>query len=200
MPSYHEAQLPAAGTTYLALARDPLARYLSAYKSKLACVNEGVDLRDRTPFVTELVARAADSGLSITPHRANASNAEHGGPCLSFQQYTIALSAIHRAGNGKDLNGHFRPQDIVLAPCAQGLLTVASEMQLLAPVLRRSYELHPNATMDHDHSTGDVLPEIDAQSVQRLCVVARREMRWLGKGGVALPEAGEPLSVANCSG
>ena len=42
-----EAQLPRTGTTYLALARDPLARYVSAYKSKLACTG-AVDLHDRT--------------------------------------------------------------------------------------------------------------------------------------------------------
>ena len=119
VPSYQKAHLPPAGTTFLALARDPLARYLSAYKSKLACAGENVDM-GRTEIVGPLVRLAAESGLSITPQESTDGTA---GPCLSFQQYTDALSAIHRAGNEAQLNGHFLPQDLVLAPCAHGAST-----------------------------------------------------------------------------
>ena len=43
------------------------ARYLdSAYKSKLACAGENVDM-GRTQIVKSLVRLAEESGLSITP-------------------------------------------------------------------------------------------------------------------------------------
>jgi hypothetical protein len=213
VPVYSEAKLPAEGTMYLALVRDPLARYLSAYKSKLACWDEGVEKRDRPFIVNGLVSLARESGLNMTASRSDATAAgfetssSHltkadatDDPCLSFEQFTTALSAVHEAGNAEDLNDHLLPQDLALAPCAHGLLAVASEMELLAPMLQRSYELHPNATWQKANSGGDALPELDAPNVRRLCEVARRELLWLGKAGVALPEAsGEPLTVANCA-
>ena len=210
VPAYRGAKLPVEGTTYIALVRDPLARYLSAYKSKLACWEMNVEKKDRAPIVSALVGLAAESGLTITPLRSNATaagperNLSHlatstDDPCLSFEQFTTALSAIHKAGNDKYLNDHLLPQDLALAPCAHGLLVVASEMELLAPVLQRSYELYPNATMETFNSGGDTFPEMDTPSVRRLCKLARRELLWLGKAGVALPETSEPLTVANCS-
>ena len=213
MPVYTKAKLPAEGTTYLALVRDPMARYLSAYKSKLACWDVGVEKRDRPGIVNALVSLARESGLDMTASRSDATAAgsetssSHltktdptSDPCLSFEQFTTALSAIHEAGNAKDLNDHLLPQDLALAPCAHGLLAVASEMEMLAPMLQRSYELYPNATWQKRNSGGDALPELDAPSVRRLCEVARRELLWLGQAGVALPEtSGEPLTVASCS-
>ena len=213
VPVYTKAKRPAEGTTYLALVRDPLARYLSAYKSKLACWDMGVEKKDRAGIVNALVSLARESGLDMTASRTDAAAARSetssphltetdstDDPCLSFEQFTTALSAIHEAGNAKDLNDHLLPQDLALAPCAHGLLAVASEMELLAPMLQRSYELYPNATWKKLNSGGDALPELDAPSVRRLCEVSKRERLWLGKAGVALPEAsGEPLTVANCS-
>ena len=212
LPVYSKAELPKEGTTYLALVRDPLARYLSAYKSKLACWDAGVNKRDRPFLVNALLRLARESGLNMTASRSDATagsetSSSHlakadstDDSCLSFEQFTMALAAVHEAGKAEDLNDHLLPQDLALAPCAHGLLAVASEMEQLAPMLQRSYELYPNATWQKLNSGGDALPELDVPNVRRLCEVARRELLWLGKAGVALPEAsGEPLTAANCS-
>lgn len=201
VPSFQEAKLPEKGTTYLGIARDPMARYLSAYKSKLACSGDSVDVT-RTQIVESLVSLAAASNLTITPQHSTMTKRPYvSGPCLTFEQYTDALTAIHRAGNEAQLNGHFLPQDVVLKPCAHGILAVASEMELLAPMLKRSYDLHPSATMGEERVSGDVAAELDPASVKQLCGVARREIHWLSNRtrGSALPENNEPLSVANCS-
>ena len=164
-------------------------------------------------MVRELVDLAAESGPRIKPRWATASESISGspvlptsakdangkGPCLSFEQYTIALSTVHQAGHAPYLNRHFLPQDIALAPCAGGLLVAANEMEQLAPVLQRSYELFPNATMHHGHASGNMsLPGLETPSTRRLCRIAQRELEWLGRSRAALPEASETLTVQDC--
>lgn len=81
-----------------ALVRDPKARLVSAWKSKVACdhFRSGVDKNDRSILVPEL-QRLAGWPTNST--------------CMSLDEFVRALHAVHTNGNSHLLNIHFLPQD-----------------------------------------------------------------------------------------
>jgi len=181
MPRWEDFHPPDTGTTYLGLARNPLARYVSAFKSKITCLVENGDRPRLVPALLELAAHP------FTP--LTASEDYGGGQCLDFDQYTIALKMVHDAGKVEDLNQHFAPQYFALAQCQGGLYVTADEMTTLVPVLQRTYGLY-NVTMPETHvSPENVDYGITARGLKRLCKIAQREMEWFGS---ALPAEETP--------
>lgn len=92
-----EMLLNKSDTFSFALIRDPKKRIISAWKSKIACDGSwGTDVRDREGIVPKLLMLA---------NRSNAS-------CLSLYSFLDAVNAVHKAGRAKELNSHFRPQNL----------------------------------------------------------------------------------------
>ncbi|KAJ1629549.1 hypothetical protein T492DRAFT_840673 [Pavlovales sp. CCMP2436] len=94
--------------------RDPIARYLSAWRSKLACCpkQSGVSPQPCYPdrsngkrFVPQLLH------LAYGPSRTHLKVR-----CLYFNDFAFALRAVHNHGEMAKLNGHFRPQHLQLCP------------------------------------------------------------------------------------
>lgn len=80
-----------------ALMRDPKSRIISSWKSKVACDGEvrwGTDLRDRARMLPKLAELAG-----VQPAE-----------CLEFEDFVATLAKVHRMGQAKLLNVHFRPQ------------------------------------------------------------------------------------------
>ena len=69
---------PRGATTYLILARDPLSRYTSTFRSKIQCVHEsdrgacarlGVDCRDREAIIKSFAVLASRAGVKLAPQK-----------------------------------------------------------------------------------------------------------------------------------
>ena len=177
LPDFRTVSLPASGTTYIALARHPVARYVSAYKNKVACFGkDSPGSGDRRQMVPELLKL---SRATIVPRSVDDANGP--APCLDFDQFVHALSAIHKVGNAYLLNSHFLPQNVSLASCKGGLYVPVFEMTGLVPSLVRTFGLH-NRTMAAAIHTSPSTEDwnITRSGLLRLCEVARPEMRWFG--------------------
>lgn len=186
---FKDAVLSASATTYIALARNPVARYVSAFKSKVSCSksksaygdgNVKVDDRegDRHVMVPTLLQLAAKGGATITPRSVHDDFGRSS--CLDFDQFTLALEAVHRAGLAHRLDRHFLPQNFSLGACSGGMFMTPSEMATLTPLLVRTYDLH-NTTMVLDHVSSPTEEfGISPSGLRRLCEISEPEMRWFG--------------------
>ena len=86
-----------------ALIRDPRNRIISAWKSKVECVDR--DRSDHERLVPELLKLAGPID-SITVRT------DLGFPCMDLSDYLLVLSQIHKQGNEGLLDGHFLPQHL----------------------------------------------------------------------------------------
>lgn len=83
----------------LAIVRDPIERVQSAWKSKVACDEEGytTDVSGRDKFVPALLALAGNTSEAL---------------CLSFPDFVDTLLSVHVQGKDSALNPHFLPQHL----------------------------------------------------------------------------------------
>jgi hypothetical protein len=95
------------GDVHVHLIRDPISRYLSAFRSKVMCCPGSEhpcmgDPIDGRRFVPELL-KLARYGPPMKQQQAR---------CLNLDDYALALRAVHDHGDQAQLNKHFLPQHL----------------------------------------------------------------------------------------
>lgn len=195
---------PRGATTYLILARDPISRYTSSFRSKIQCVNEsgggacarlGVDCHDRAGVIKGFVALASRAGVKLAPQKD-----AHGPACLQFAQFIHGLVAVFDAGIGPDLNIHLLPQHFYAAAAGRSdlqgqhliaaaggvsqpgeLLVTAAGLSQLTGELEALFGLRPVEVANTHRSKHNVLSAYDAKLLQLLNATRtiRSEYAWL---------------------
>ena len=161
-----------ASTRVFYIVRDPLDRYVSAYRSKVMCgTNEDIDKHDRDKIVPGLVR------LSQTGGREGYGNKK----CLSWLEFVTCLLAVHKTNRTASLDAHFSPQGD-LKQCGNGgtRLTVQEFGNTVAPRLSERYHLYP-ANFSEKHATPNetiIMSPVDSRA---LCSIVRAEYAWLGQ-------------------
>ena len=176
-----------ASTRVFYIVRDPLDRYVSAYRSKVTCgTHEGIDKLDRDKIVPGLVR------LSQTGGREGYGNKK----CLSWLEFVTCLLAVHKTNRTASLDAHFSPQGH-LKQCGNGgtRLTVQEFGNTVAPRLSQRYHLYPanfsmedtisnetNETIFHGrHATSNETIMMSPVDSRALCSIVRAEYAWLGQ-------------------
>mmetsp|Transcript_22994 Transcript_22994/g.54472 ORF Transcript_22994/g.54472 Transcript_22994/m.54472 type:complete len:185 (+) Transcript_22994:351-905(+) len=143
--------------------RYPISRYLSAFRSKVACCPEVKGLPPRSC--------AADKSVEFVPKLLEL--ARYGPPrkrqnarCLHLEDFALALRAIHDHGDQASINQHFIPQQLWCPPVLQNSGVLLGNVSELAPALAglTGYEFAGGRIrVAHTHST---LSQIKANPLQ----------------------------------
>ena len=88
-----------------ALIRDPRERIVSAWKSKVSCIDVESEVRGHKRLVPHLLKLAG-------PIDNVTARTDLGFPCMDLSDYLSVLSQIHTQGNEGLLDSHFRPQHL----------------------------------------------------------------------------------------
>ena len=131
---------PNPGDLHLVVTRDPVDRYVSAFHSKIKCCDDNVTscYQDRSDHLGPPLARLAGA-----PPR----------PCMSYDEYVHALTAVHRKGLQPYLNPHFKPQHLS-CPIPARSPSIVVDLPLASRILSRlkGYGFH-RVTIPHMHAT-----------------------------------------------
>ena len=159
----------------LALVRDPIDRYLSAFNDKLSCT--------RTDPATKIV-HSLRNASGLPPGSAQSTL------CMSFEEFVAALHSTHAIKQHARLDIHLRPQWMFAGPlqqnvCREALKLDIAQVTKLTPQLESAFRLYPT-TMPHKHSTQGRSSAIDFGALMRrprewrlMCELARGEYDWL---------------------
>jgi len=164
----HEKQEKLMNSAYTyALIRDPKERIISSWKSKIACCDWYHPDYDRSTFVRNLRALAAlkyDESLK----------------CQSLDDFLETMATIHRAGNAKDLDRHFLPQDLgCFSRFGAKRWTKVTVIQAEGSFDAISHHLHVEpAAPPHDHGS-DAKILISAQAAKLLDEITKDEYDML---------------------
>jgi hypothetical protein len=164
----HEKQEKLMNSAYTyALIRDPKERIISSWKSKIACCDWYHPDYDRSTFVRNLRALAAlkyDESLK----------------CQSLDDFLETMATIHRAGNAKDLDRHFLPQDLgCFSRFGAKRWTKVTVIQAEGSFDPISHHLHVEpAAPPHDHGS-DAKILISAQAAKLLDEITKDEYDML---------------------
>merc|ERR1719277_2905418 len=90
-----------------ALIRDPKERLISAWKSKIACENWGVDQQDRAHYNPKL-----QQYQGFVAHIQRLRNQDENITCMPLGMFAEALLDIKKLGRSKYLDRHFLAQDL----------------------------------------------------------------------------------------
>jgi hypothetical protein len=175
---------PWPGDVHVHIIRDPISRYLSAFRSKIMCCPGSErpcmgDPGDGLRIAPKLLELARYGPTRKRPAR-----------CLNIDDYALALRAVHDHGDQADIDGHFRPQHLD-CPSVQmkkeGVL-LRGNVSELAPALAglggfafaggriRVEHLHASTDAQMNATT---LDGISATARSALCSLSRPEYRAL---------------------
>jgi len=148
---------------HMIVIRDPILRYLSAFRSKVACCPEVKGLPPRPCSEIQsgkYVSQLLDLARYEPPReRRNAR-------CLHLDDFALALRAIHDHGDQASINQHFIPQQLWCPPVLQNSGVLLGNVSELAPALAglTGYEFAGGRIrVLHTHST---ISQIKANPLQ----------------------------------
>jgi hypothetical protein len=192
-------------TTVIAVVRDPLERYRSAWENKLRCATRGDNSKE---FAAGLL-RAADMDFTYGEYWGRHSTKGAHSPddivwCMSFEHFALAMRRIHERGRQTALNEHFYPQGPFQPSsygpkpasdeplCAAGVVRkmTVEELEVQAAAILFDYDgLHQlsGTPFPHEQSSSDIkadsafeLEEVsDATMAHALCAIVQPEYAWL---------------------
>lgn len=156
--------------TSIALLRDPKERLISAWKSKVACDEEGwaTDTYERQNVVDNLLLLAGRS---------------QGSHCLPFEEFLSVLHDIHQAGDAWMLNWHFLPQQFGcfhVMPREEWTVASAVDDPLLASSLSAALGGPAEVAMPRAHSSGGETLDLSENAQRLLDSVTRKEYEAVG--------------------